>query len=119
MESLDTQGLSNCPAREQEARAAEHHPCADQNQLQVAVAIDFHGQVNKTGVTGAVLIAPGATTHSNDMHQRGVKLAVTPSGNTLAVSLPPSAAEVPPGYYMLFVLDKAGIPSTAKFIQVS
>ncbi len=79
----------------------------------------FSVRVNRTGVTSAVLIAPGATTHSNDMHQRGVKLGVTASGNTLTVSLPPSAAEVPPGYYMLFVLDQAGIPSVAKFVQVS
>jgi hypothetical protein len=48
-----------------------------------------------------------------------VKLAVTGRDTTLTVSLPPSAAVVPPGYYMLFVLDKTGVPSVAKFVQVS
>lgn len=79
----------------------------------------FTVTVNRTGVTSAVLIAPGATTHGNDMHQRGVKLAVTTRDTTLTVSLPSSAAWVPPGYYMLFVVDKYGIPSAARFVQVS
>jgi len=26
---------------------------------------------------------------------------------------------VPPGYYMLFVLDKNGVPSVARFVNVS
>jgi hypothetical protein len=79
----------------------------------------FTVTVNRTGVTSAVLIAPGATTHGNDMHQRGVRLAVTTRDTTLTVSLPASAAWVPPGYYMLFVLDKNGIPSVARFVQIS
>ena len=79
----------------------------------------FTVTVNRTGVTSAVLIAPGATTHSNDMHQRGVKLSVATRNTTLTISLPPSAALVPPGYYMLFVLDRTGIPSVAKFVQIS
>jgi hypothetical protein len=79
----------------------------------------FTVTVSRTGVTSAVLIAPGATTHGNDMHQRGVKLAVSGRDTTLTVSLPPSAAWVPPGYYMLFVLDKTGVPSVASFVQVS
>ncbi|MDB5882150.1 MAG: putative Galactose oxidase precursor, partial [Ramlibacter sp.] len=79
----------------------------------------FTINVDRTGVTGAVLIAPGATTHGNDMHQRAVNLPVTVRGSTLTVKLPPSAALVPPGYYMLFVLDKTGAPSVAKFVQVS
>lgn len=79
----------------------------------------FAINVDRTGVTGAVLIAPAATTHGNDMHQRAVKLSVAVRGTTLTVKSPPSAALVPPGYYMLFVLDKTGIPSVAKFVQVS
>jgi hypothetical protein len=79
----------------------------------------FTVTVNRTGVTSAVLIAPGATTHGNDMHQRGVRLAVTTRDTTLTISLPASAAWVPPGYYMLFVLDKNGIPSVARFVQIS
>jgi hypothetical protein len=71
------------------------------------------------GVTSAVLVAPGATTHGNDMNQRVVKLAVTARSNTLSVTTPASPAILPPGPYMLFILDKFGIPSVAKFVQVS
>jgi hypothetical protein len=79
----------------------------------------FTVNVDRNGVTSAVLVAPAATTHGNDMHQRAVKLPVTVRGSTLTVKLPPSAPLVPPGYYMLFVLDKTGVPSLAKFVQVA
>jgi len=69
-------------------------------------------------VTSAVLIAPGATTHANDMHQRAVKLPVTVSGTTLTATVPNSSGILPPGYYMLFVLDSSGIPSVSSFVRV-
>lgn len=70
--------------------------------------------------TGAVLIAPGATTHGNDMHQRAIHLPVQPRGSSvLAATLPASATLVPPGYYMLFMIDSNGIPSKAKFVRVA
>lgn len=34
-------------------------------------------------------------------------------------TVPASSSLVPAGYYMLFVLDTAGIPSVAKFVRVS
>jgi len=71
------------------------------------------------GVASAVLAAPAATTHGNDMNQRVMKLAVTARNNTLSVTAPTSPAILPPGPYMLFILDKFGIPSVARFVQVS
>jgi hypothetical protein len=71
------------------------------------------------GVASAVLAAPAATTHGNDMNQRVMKLAVTARNNTLSVTAPASPAILPPGPYMLFILDKFGIPSVARFVQVS
>ena len=70
-------------------------------------------------VTGAVLVAPGATTHGNDMHQRVIKLKVATRTNGLTVTVPTSGGLVPPGYYMLFVLDSVGIPSVAKFVRIT
>jgi hypothetical protein len=37
----------------------------------------------------------------------------------LTATVPNSAAIVPPGHYMLFVLDSNGVPSVAKFVLVS
>ena len=38
--------------------------------------------------------------------------------NGLQLMTPPSAGVAPPGYYMLFVLDKKGVPSVAKWVQL-
>lgn len=71
-------------------------------------------------VSSAVLMAPGATTHANDMHQRLVTLSMTPSadGTGATVVAPANANIAPPGYYMLFVLGPNGKPSVAKWIYV-
>jgi hypothetical protein len=69
-------------------------------------------------VASAVLVAPGATTHGNDMHQRAVRLPVQLGSRGLTATVPNSAGTVPSGYYMLFVLDSGGIPSVAKFVSV-
>ena len=79
----------------------------------------FQVSTNRGGMVGAVLVAPAATTHSNDMHQRVIKLQARQLSNGLNVTIPASSALVPPGHYMLFVLDSAGIPSVAKFVHVS
>ena len=69
-------------------------------------------------VASVVLVAPGATTHANDMHQRAVRLPVQPSNDGLTATVPASPAIVPSGYYMLFVLNSGGVPSVAKFVRV-
>lgn len=79
----------------------------------------FNITTDRNGVTSAVLVAPGATTHANDMHQRAIKLAVQARNKVLTATVPNSRGTVPPGYYMLFVLDKTGVPSVARFIKVS
>jgi hypothetical protein len=79
----------------------------------------FQVLTNRGSMAGAVLVAPAATTHGNDMHQRVIKLQTQQLPNGLNVTVPASSALVPPGYYMLFVMDSAGIPSVAKFVQIS
>jgi len=68
----------------------------------------------------AVLMAPGATTHAVDMHQREVKLEVLNrvDGEGIDVVSPPSASVAPPGYYMLFLLDQQGVPSVASWVKI-
>ena len=71
------------------------------------------------GIERAVLMAPGATTHAFDMHQRSVELQVLNEvgGQGIDVVSPPSDAAAPPGYYMLFLL-KDGVPSVASWIKI-
>ena len=79
----------------------------------------FDISTDRSDMVSAVLVAPGATTHGNDMHQRAIKLRVQSRTNGLTATVPSSSALVPPGYYMLFVMDSQGIPSVAKFVRVS
>jgi hypothetical protein len=68
----------------------------------------------------AVLVAPAATTHGVDMNQRLVPLAVdaTVAAGGLNVTMPAAAPIAPPGYYMLFVVDRDGTPSEARWVHV-
>ncbi|MDX6555074.1 MAG: hypothetical protein QOD86_1269, partial [Miltoncostaeaceae bacterium] len=77
----------------------------------------FTASTSSTDVARAVLVAPGASTHDTDMSQRVVPLA-PPQGVAGGVNLvaPDSADLAPPGYYMLFLLDADGTPSTARFV---
>lgn len=70
-------------------------------------------------ITSACLIAPGATTHSFDQNQRFIAVDVSDAGGgTLDITAPALNTVAPPGYYMLWVVNSAGIPSEGEFIQV-
>jgi hypothetical protein len=70
-------------------------------------------------INSVVLVRPSSVTHAWNMEQRVVGLAFTPSSGALTVNLPPNSNVAPPGYYMLFLLNNAGVPSVASFVQVS
>jgi hypothetical protein len=71
------------------------------------------------GATKAVLMAPAAVTHANDMSQRNVPLvASTGAGGSMTVTAPAAPELAPPTYYMLFVLNDQGVPSVAKFVRL-
>jgi hypothetical protein len=70
-------------------------------------------------IGSVVLVRPGAATHAFDMDQRLVGLSYTAGNGVLNVTAPPNGNIAPPGYYMLFVLDSAGVPSVARFVRLS
>jgi galactose oxidase-like protein/PKD domain-containing protein len=80
-----------------------------------------------SAISSAVLMRVGSDTHAFDMEQRMVGLCgPTPeqptcngSNNTINLTTPPNGNVAPPGYYMLFLLDSAGVPSRASFIQLT
>jgi hypothetical protein len=74
---------------------------------------------NATDVASAVLIRPGSSTHAYDFDQRVVGLTFIRENGTLTVTAPPNPGVAPPGYYMLFLLNSAGVPSIARFVQLS
>lgn len=80
-----------------------------------------------SAISAAVLVRPGSDTHAFDMEQRLIGLcgpapqqpACSGANNTLNLTTPPNGNIAPPGYYMLFLLDSAGVPSKASFIQLT
>ena len=64
------------------------------------------------------LVRLGAPTHGQDQGQRYVPLSFTASGATLAVTAPNNPNEAPPGHYMLFAVNTAGVPSVAAIVEV-
>jgi hypothetical protein len=92
-------------------------PAIDSAPAQVDYGAGFSIATSGPTATRAVLMAPAATTHADEMNARHVELAVTPSVGGFTATGPTSTV-APPGYYMLFVLTADGIPSTAKWVHV-
>lgn len=69
-------------------------------------------------VSSVSLIALPSVTHSTDMNQFYAQLSFTKSATRLTIAAPASRDEVPPGYYMLFIIDGNRVPSVAKILRV-
>ncbi len=84
------------------------------------------GSSSSEQITSAVLIRPAAVTHSSDPNQREVALPITTGGGTgstganrtLEVSLASNPNLAPPGYYMVFLVNREGVPSVAQWVHV-
>jgi Galactose oxidase-like, Early set domain len=69
-------------------------------------------------ISSVVLIRSGAVTHFFDENERFVPLSFTQTAGGLTVTAPANANLAPPGYYMLFIVNSAGVPSIAPFVQI-
>ena len=69
-------------------------------------------------VTSASLTSPGSPTHQTDTNVRMIDLPISGAGAARTAVLPANRALVPPGPYMLTVLDDKQVPSVAKWINV-
>lgn len=76
----------------------------------------------KTGaaVKTASLVRYGTTTHSVNTDQRRIPLTLTNTAtNTYTFAVPSDSGIALPGYWMLFVMDAAGVPSVASTIKIT
>ena len=73
---------------------------------------------NAPQIASVSLIRLGAVTHSVNMSQRFVPLAFTTSTGSLTVTAPANNTQAPVGYYMLFIVDTAGVPSVAAIVRL-
>ncbi|MEU8399533.1 galactose oxidase early set domain-containing protein [Nonomuraea sp. NPDC048892] len=72
-------------------------------------------------ITRVAIMRPAAVTHHTDTEQRFVELPFTAGTGTLSITMVPGtdSSLVPPGYYMLWILDGALPCVEARFIQVT
>jgi YVTN family beta-propeller protein len=99
---------------------------ADRPVIDSAPTVVDIGDAFQVATSGAgtparvVMVKTGSATHGFNSEQRFVELPFTPSGGgNLSVQAPTNAADAPPGFYLLFVLNSAGVPSVAKTVRVN
>ena len=86
--------------------------------------VSYHTSQNITtektsDVDSVCLIAPCAVSHHTDSHQRYIKLRYGAISGTEMVFHTPSSQDVaPPGYYLFFLVNKAGVPSLGHWVQI-
>lgn len=78
----------------------------------------FKVEVSAANVSRVTLVKTGSATHTVDFDQRFLPLSFSTSGKTLTVTAPATPETAPPGYYMLFVFDSAGVPSVARILRL-
>jgi hypothetical protein len=85
----------------------------------IGYSASFILQTDATDIQSVALIRAGSDTHAFDFDQRMISLDFTSAAGALVINTPPNANIAPPGYYMLFIVNKAGTPSIARFVQLS
>jgi hypothetical protein len=65
------------------------------------------------------LMRPDNPTHVTDVNERSIGVSFTQAGNGyLKITIPANDNLVPPSYYMLFAVNKKGLPSDGYWVQV-
>ncbi len=77
------------------------------------------GTPQSRSISRVVLIKAGSVTHSFDMDQRFLELPFSAFPGTLKVDFPAQGYQTPPGFYLLFVIDKKGVPSKAAMLRIN
>ena len=68
------------------------------------------------GIASFSLVRVAATTHTVNTDQRRIPLTATANGNTYTMVVPNDYGIIIPGYYMLFGMNAAGVPSKAVYV---
>jgi hypothetical protein len=73
---------------------------------------------NAAQITDARWIRLGSVTHAFDVGQRANTLPFDRTSTGLEITAPANSNLAPPGYYMLFILNRNGVPSAGKIVKV-
>jgi hypothetical protein len=89
-----------------------------QAPAEIGYGSSFTVQVAGPEVGQVTWIRLSSVTHAFNENQHINFLSFTANNDRLTVTAPARAEICPPGHYMLFVLNKAGVPSVARFVRV-
>ncbi|MEA2712055.1 MAG: hypothetical protein QOK27_16 [Gemmatimonadales bacterium] len=78
-----------------------------------AVATADAGSISKVS-----LVRLSSVTHSFNQNQRFMSLTFQPQTGSLSVAAPANSNLAPPGDYLLFLVNAAGVPSTGRFVNI-
>ncbi|HEV3007674.1 MAG TPA: PA14 domain-containing protein [Burkholderiales bacterium] len=84
-------------------------------QLGESFALDVAGAA---GISRVTLVKTGSVTHGWNMEQRFLELGFSANGGSLSVQAPARSTDAPPGTYLLFVIDSAGVPSVGRIVRI-
>ena len=73
---------------------------------------------NGLQITEVRWIRLGSVTHAFDANQRANTLAFSKTLNQVKVTAPKNGKLAPPGHYLVFILNRNGVPSMGKVIKV-
>src|SRR5262245_2982142 len=69
-------------------------------------------------ITQVRWIRLGSVTHAFDFGQRANTLTFSKNASAVKVTTPSTAKKAPPGYYLLFILNRNGVPSAGRIVRV-
>jgi hypothetical protein len=78
----------------------------------------FVATPDASDVARVSLIRLGSVTHAFNQNQRFVRLAFAPATGGVNATAPANNALAPPGHYMLFLVNRNGIPSVARILHL-
>jgi hypothetical protein len=76
------------------------------------------GTPDAARIKRVALVRAAAVTHSDNFDQRYVDCTFSAAGGKLHATAPPDGNHAPPGWYMLFLINAAGVPSMAHWVRV-
>ena len=73
---------------------------------------------NAAQITDVRWIKLGSVTHAFDMGQRANTLSFTATETGVEVTAPANSNLAPPGHYLLFILNRNGVPSEGRVVRI-
>ena len=97
-------------------------PTAVHHGTSFSVILSSGSPVPPEAIAKVSFVRLGSVTHHFDQNQRYVPLVFQADPSSLynlIVQAPPNCNLAPPGYYMLFLISDDGVPSVAKYVQLT